>query len=365
MGQVFFPENFGARGNGITNDTISIQAAIDAASVSGGNVILSRDYAIGTAGKRDFQQYPDVSYALLIAADNVHLWGPGRLLLNHRPLVDGLSFTALAIGTGDGVLSNVGCHGIMIDASALTRDDLAAMGAASVGASIGVYMCRDFIVEHNIIKNGWGFTGALTVHVLSEYGTISHNKVYGSHQTGFWLDGLRHSSIINNWILNAGTNGVVFAVNNDNNRNGIGNTFSGNRVINWQGGGGVILTGVVGHQICNNVIESTGQPSSGLGLRLQGAGIYLAQDCIISNNRIQLTNTPKGQGIELVGSGGGICVDNVIVGNLVRGFSYAAKIFDNVQGNRVVGNVLDSYLSPSIVILGSIGISNNVFEPNY
>src|SRR4030042_3787408 len=164
----FRPEDFGAVGDGITNDTAAIQAAIDAASNEGGGIIhLNGNYAYDIGGVVDLAVYPNVHYAVLINHENIYIKGPGTLRMTHIPDINPSSesftcvlFTKLVHSEeypvlGEPWLDSVGIEKVVFDNTALTQAQLSAFTYHQSGEILFSHV-KHFYCRDNFIKKGWG-----------------------------------------------------------------------------------------------------------------------------------------------------------------------------------------------------------------
>lgn len=223
---LYFPEDYGAAGDGATDDTEEIQLAINGASLDGGTVVLSRSYAISVQGSRNFGMGGVLDYALWVNADNVNIIGPGSLVIASKP--DSVQFCAIVFGNGGGYpdrpgndgtwINHVGLSGVKIDATALSEQDLDDIVQTVFAQTVVFTYCKDWHLVNSYFDNCWGGNGIIGSHASSREGLLSGNVINGGYgtQAAIWCDGARSTRIVNNKVLNFFAEGIRVQTNLDN-----------------------------------------------------------------------------------------------------------------------------------------------------
>lgn len=273
----FYPQWFGAVGNGKNDDTRGIQNAVNAAAYIGGTVV-----------------FPQASYnaGTVYLKSGVKLSGDkGAIMQNNTSAVSDTLFAGSGISSF--VVENLeGKISFDISASSdFTVQQLYitenagnwAFTACSNGAILNnqivntkntsnriIYLsgCSNFLVEGNRIKNRTLF-----------------NNVEGNLNTGINVSSSRYCRVINNHIENCGGQGITFDTNigikNESERKCFSNLAAGNIVIG-NGQEGIIA-------FASNQYETFDISISGnicINNRYDGIEIWGARQCIVEGNSI-------------------------------------------------------------------------------
>lgn len=378
LNDVVSVKDFGAVGDGVTDDTASIQAALTAAT--GGELII-----------------PEGNYKLtnaIFPASNTIIRGAGW----GTRLMTGTTITSGGAGIGARLidLTNVSnvhiCH-IQLDGSLLVslptgHRVIHAFNSSKFtvkncyfktsGAAVAALNCSDYWVLDNLvnIEGNAGFAshdGIFDQWYGSHDFVIRGNTIYGNGQgkfgilvTGQQTDGtaatVSNFSITENRIFNVKTCGIWVM-----GRNGRAYDFvvSNNQVETVTEGYGFALTDCERGTVVGNIIKDTYWCSIrafGEG----GYGGYGAKYCVLSNNVFEnantsaTTNVDPGSSITITDSSEHFnCVNNIVRGTAQR---YAVYVGTNASYVAVRGDDYDKGLT------GRFGMgataSNTCFLPD-
>jgi len=416
-GQVLTPEQFGAIGDGTTDDTVAMRAAMDAAVAQGKTLqlrmgatyLLSTWTEYQTAGRLRI-----IGGAISGSSGNSTLRGPATAVPCLSPStnfeVENVVFdrwtSAIRRTTAQGgsytyfhilncrfvnCTSNVVAIQVPIDNYHIENNDFEGCVGTSGSTAYGVLIGTNTYADQDTWQNGWivnnrfktlSATGTRSLAAILVYGravTIADNKIDGLSQSGTgeaWgiYTKVRWGQVYGNYVTNVHAAGSADnqGINIKGNTRaapvspqGYSNSVWGNNVKNITNGvsasgkGGAIRVQTDDAVVYGNLCEEC-------GITCDESTTY--QNVQISNNIIQCAASTNIVGIRLEGAGTFVVADNNIIRNCQTGIFLASPATGtmtdaHITFNRIIGStygiVWDSY---SGATLTRTVIENNVVK---
>jgi len=332
----YTPEQFGAVGDGVTLDTISIQAAINAANAAGGKQVFFSKKTYLTGG--------------LTLLSNVTLIGASRneSIIRQR---DGVAVTLISATAK----TNIGVKNLSLDGN-----DGGAVGLAS---AIVLEGCSQIaLIDLNIYDTCYMgiYSGTTTSHLKIAGCRITNSGVTSGGHGIMLEDTFDHVKICGNFVSGSGAYGIHYIP-----LAGIGSDLSiiQNSVEN-NGTIGIYIAGTLVHPISRAVVTDNICLGNRDNLLIAGA-----VDSVISNNVCHHSvGDAAGDGLVVVACVrtsiiGNTCYDNRARGILVTGPAGLENSYLTIIGNVVYRNNRDDIATVNgidlLYVTDSI-IANNV-----
>lgn len=385
---VFNVKDYGAVGNGTTNDTVAIQAAITAAEVNGGTVFI-----------------PAGSYKVVlpqITVGGIVIEGAGwksELILADATLtpsgmtiglwVNGASNVIIRNLSINGNFTNIAKNGSYLSASPLWDTTIAKYGATSVknyaygegsGVDYDTYLqyssCLRITDATNVLVEGCYFHDSKSSGVLMDSATVDgtkeimirNNRVKMCWDNGIYFHrGIRFGSAIGNHCSDTVYSGITSIYNKDV-------LISGNTVHDTgpspSDSSGIEICSADRNTVSNNnlynvlfagiLVKNSDETNLINGYAGQFTRSY---DTLIQGNNISDVISPSNSHI-----GHGIHIRSAdrtnIVGNQIRRTDYGISIDDAVDSTLVSSNLVDSTTGWGIYVGNNADTTNTVIDGN-
>ena len=319
---------FGAKGDGTSDDTKAIQSAIDAAAARGGAVFVPP----GIYRSAELQMRPHVSLTGIPAWDYEHAFGSVIRLADERAECL-LNITGAFGATIDGVSLDGGKLGDGVHGGWLNKPDYGKQEDT-------------FRIERSQIAN---FTGDGVRLTRAWCFSIRHSMIAYNAGDGISLRGW-DGFFLDNWL--SGNRGAGFAARDEN----ASCTFTGNR-IEWNREG-ILIVGGNGYNITGNFFDRAG--TCGLAI-LGGEQMSITGNFVKRSGKIAKPGTYDSSQIRLERARGFTCFgNNLVVGRDdnsagIWSPSYGI-VYKELQHCVISNNVLhDGAIQQLIVDLGGHG----------
>lgn len=334
-GAVFNVRRYGAVGDGVTNDTAAIQAAIDAAAEVRGKVVFAFGgvYSISKVILRSFVTI-DITGATLKARSSLGVtaliespeWlGVGRIedaaILGGRFDANGLVYGAVVLRNADGIrVERIKAYGFPITSSAAIRLDWDTNDChvidneithvlddpyGTVTSAVGI-SCVSKVVDDQSGGQNNTLTFANPTN-LSRGHRIKGNKVKGGTH-GIALVGAARCFVNDNYLENFGHRGILLSPR------ACDNIISQNQVYDFNSTGIHMAWGCERNIIAENQLQTNRSGAEGDGIK----GYFGCSHNKVTGNSINgVTGSATGAAIRFaVGSTGNTIADNTITGCL-------------------------------------------------
>ncbi|KJZ33757.1 M10 family metallopeptidase C-terminal domain-containing protein [Pseudomonas fluorescens] len=369
---IFNVQNFGAKGDGITDDTAAIQSAIDAAAAAGGGqVYIPTGTYIVSGGE-------EPSDGCLMLKSNVYLYGDGmgkttvKVADGSDTKITGVIRSAYGEETHDFGVSNLTIDGNRdhttgkIDGwfngyipgqagydSNVTLDSVEIKDCSGYGFDPHEQTVN--MVIKNSVSHGNGLDG-FVADFLSD-STFENNVAYDNDRHGFNVVTSTHDfTLTNNVAYNNGGNGIVVQRGSENIPSPSNITITGGAVYG-NGAEGVLIK--LSSDVTVSGVDIHDNTSA--GIRIYGSNHVEIIDNTLNNNSLgnpvpeiiiqSYDDTAGVSGKYFNGS------DNTIQGNIISGsnlstYGVAERNEDGTDRNAIIGNTISHTSNGATLVYG-------------
>jgi len=377
--------DFGATGNGLTNDATAIIAALNSLPNGGSLFFPKGTYIIGQAIpiKKGVQYLGESAESTILKAsatsfDNILGYGyptVAQAADEQDVIIENLTFDGNKTNRTENnlVLNGVASGGPFIEGETVSSSS----GGTAVVAARNLANTL-ITLEPSSISGTFNVSNTVTGASSGATMTISSKSADDAYQINIRAQSLKRSRITNCTFINSFftalslyNNCEQVLVDNcllyDNNKSGTVlsspyniyiESFAKDVIISncWISGGlgsGIVLRGGIcrGNKIINNTIVST----TNFGIEIQQAGSDVISDTVIAGNTLYAA--PNGAADSITVIGDGFLLGTVIANNIIDTGTEPIGLRGSMDGVTVVGNIGINCTTP-IVIRHGAGISN-------
>ncbi|MGE8483463.1 MAG: M10 family metallopeptidase C-terminal domain-containing protein [Pseudomonas sp.] len=369
---IFNVQNFGAKGDGITDDTAAIQRAIDAAAAAGGGqVYVPTGTYIVSGGV-------EPSDGCLMLKSNVYLYGDGmgattvKVADGSDTKITGVIRSAYGEETHDFGVSNLTIDG--------NRDNTTGKidgwfngyipGQAGYDSnvtldSVEIKDCSGYgfdpheqtinMVIKNSVSHGNGLDGFVADFLSNS--TFENNVAYDNDRHGFNVVTSTHDfTLTNNIAYNNGGNGIVVQRGSENIPSPSNITITGGEVYG-NGAEGVLIK--MSSEVTVSGVDIHDNTSA--GVRIYGSNhVELIDNTLHSNSLgnpvpeiiIQSYNDTLGVSGKYYNGSDNIIQSNIITGSNLSTYGVAERNEDGTDRNAIIGNTISHTSNGATLVYG-------------
>lgn len=379
---IFNVQNFGAKGDGITDDTAAIQSAIDAAAAAGGGqVYMPTGTYIVSGGE-------EPSDGCLMLKSNVYLYGDGmgattvQVADGSDTKITGVIRSAYGEETHDFGVSNLTIDGNRdsttgkIDGwfngyipgeagydSNVTLDSVEIKDCSGYGFDPHEQTVN--MVIRNSVSHGNGLDGFVADFLSNS--TFENNVAYDNDRHGFNIVTSTHDfTMTNNVAYDNGGNGIVVQRGSEDIPSPSNITIIGGEVYG-NGAEGVLI------KLSSEVIVSDVDihDNTSAGIRIYGSNHVEIIDNTLTNNSlgspvpeiiIQSYNDTLGVSGKYFNGSDNTIQGNIIIGSNLSTYGVAERNEDGTDRNAIIGNTI-SHTSKGATLIYGDGSYVSATEP--
>lgn len=369
---IFNVQNFGAKGDGITDDTAAIQSAIDAAAAAGGGqVYMPTGTYIVSGGE-------EPSDGCLMLKSNVYLYGDGmgattvQVADGSDTKITGVIRSAYGEETHDFGVSNLTIDG--------NRDNTTGKidgwfngyipGEAGYDSnvtldSVEIKDCSGYgfdpheqtvnMVIKNSVSHGNGLDGFVADFLSNS--TFENNVAYDNDRHGFNIVTSTHDfTLTNNVAYNNGGNGIVIQRGSEDIPSPTNITITGGEVYG-NGAEGVLIK--MSSEVTVSGVDIHDNASA--GIRIYGSNHVEIIDNTLNNNSlgspvpeiiIQSYNDTLGVSGKYFNGSDNTIQGNIIIGSDLSTYGVAERNEDGTDRNAIIGNTISHTSNGATLVYG-------------
>ena len=369
---IFNVKDYGAVGDGVTDDTAAIQAAIDAASAAGGGqVYVPTGTYIVTGGE-------EASDGCLMLKSNVYMYGDGmgettiKLADGSNQEITGIVRSAYAEETHDFGLSNLTLDGNRdnttgkvdgwfngvipgqpLQDSNVTLDGVEILNCSGYGFDPHEETVN--MVIENCVSHGNGLDGFVADYLIDS--TFVNNVAYDNDRHGFNIVTSTNSfSLVDNVAYGNGGGGIVVQRGSEDIPSPTDITITGGALYD-NGAEGILVkmsndVTISGVDIYNN---------GSAGIRLYGSSdVTVVDNTLTANGQnnpvpeiiIQSYDDTTGVSGNFYAGSGNLIESNTITGGMGSTYGVAERNEDGTDGNAVLGNTITGTTKGTTLLYG-------------